>query len=270
MPITALSQSSLSPIFYVGTSGWTYDHWKGRFYPEDLPKKRWFDFYASRFSAVEVNATFYRAFKDQTYLNWRERAPQGFGYVLKAPRTITHQKYLVDVQEDIKTFYRSCTLLEDRLEMILLQVAPGTPYDLGRLRKALLAFPDPSRVAVEFRNPHWLSPETETLLRSVGATFCNVDSPRQKLTDALTSDQAYLRLHGRKQWYAYNYSLGELEEITNLARKLASRGASHVYVFFNNDLEGYAPANAMTLLNELGSGVQSKERNGANDQLHHR
>jgi uncharacterized protein YecE (DUF72 family) len=239
------------PIFYVGTSGWTYDHWKGCFYPEGLPKNRWFDFYSSRFPAVEVNATFYRTFKDQTYLNWRTRAPQGFGYVLKAPRIITHRKYLLDVKEDIKAFCRSSALLEERFEMILLQVAPGTPYDLERLKKALMAFPDPGRVAVEFRNPHWLSPEMEALLRAVGTTFCNVDSPRQKLTDILTSDRAYLRLHGRKHWYSYHYSIGELEEIADLARKLADRGASRVYVFFNNDFEGYAPANAMTLLEML-------------------
>jgi uncharacterized protein YecE (DUF72 family) len=194
-----------SPVFYIGTSGWTYDHWKGCFYPVGLPKNRWFDFYASNFPAVEVNTTFYRTFKDQTYLNWRKRAPQGFGYVLKAPRVITHRKYLLDVKKDLKAFYRSSALLEDRFEMILLQVAPATPYDLERLKNALLAFPDPSRVAVEFRNHHWLNPEVETLLRAVGATYCNVDSPRQKLTEILTSDRAYLRLHGRKHWYSYNY-----------------------------------------------------------------
>jgi len=239
------------PIFCVGTSGWIYDHWKGCFYPEGLPKSRWFDFYSSHFPAVEVNATFYRTFKDQTYLNWRKRAPQNFAYVLKAPRLITHRKLLLDVKEDIKAFYRSCTLLEDRFEMILLQVAPGTPYDLDRLKEALLAFPDPSRVAVEFRHPHWLNPEVEALLRAVGVAYCNVDSPRQKLTDTLTSDRAYLRLHGRKHWYSYNYSTGELNEIADLARKLADRGASRVYVFFNNDFEGYAPANALILLKRL-------------------
>lgn len=239
------------PRFFVGTSGWTYDHWKGYFYPDKLAKSRWFDFYASQFPAVEVNATFYRTFNDKTYLNWRKRAPQGFGYVLKAPRIITHRKYLVDVEEDIKTFYRSCSLLEDRFEMILLQVAPSTPYGLDRLRQALLAFTDPGKVAVEFRNAQWLNSDVEALLRETGATFCNVDSPRQNLTDILTSDRAYIRLHGRQHWYSYNYSISELEEIASLARKLADRGARRVYIFFNNDFEGYAPANATTLLKIL-------------------
>jgi uncharacterized protein YecE (DUF72 family) len=238
--------------FFVGTSGWTYDHWKGCFYPESQAKSRWFDYYASRFSAVEINATFYRPFTDQTYLKWRERAPQGFGYVLKVPKTITHRKYLVDVEADVQVFCQSAALLEDKLEMVLLQVAPGTPYDLERLRKALLAFSEPIRVAIEFRNPHWFNEEVEGLLREVGATFCNPDSPRQKLTDILTSDRAYLRLHGRTHWYSYNYSHDELVEISKLAQEIARRGANRVYIFFNNDFEGYAPANALALLDILG------------------
>lgn len=230
--------------YFIGTSGWTYEHWKGRFYPADLPQKRWFEYYASQFSAVEVNATFYRTFKDQTYHNWRQRAPESFGYVLKAPRLITHRKYLVDVEQDIEKFYQSCALLEDKFELILLQVAPNMSYDLERLHKALRAFPDPGKVAVEFRRAEWLNPDTMSLLKEMGATICNVDSPRQKLDDALTSRRAYLRLHGRKHWYSYNYSDEELGEIAALARKLARRGAERVYIFFNNDFEGYAPANA--------------------------
>jgi uncharacterized protein YecE (DUF72 family) len=235
------------PAFFVGTSGWTYDHWKGCFYPANLPKKGWFDYYVGQFSAVEVNATFYRTFKDETYHNWRERAPRGFGYVLKAPQLITHRKYLLDVDENIQAFYHSCSLLEDKFEMILLQVAPNTPYNLERLQKALLAFPDPDRVAVEFRRHEWLTQDTISMLRSVGATICNVDSPQQKITDHLTSNRAYLRLHGRSHWYAYNYSDDELREIAKLAQELAGRGADRVYIFFNNDFEGYAPANALTL-----------------------
>jgi len=252
-PQKPTTDSTTKPVtFFVGTSGWTYDHWKGRFYPENLPKKGWFDYYAKEFQAVEVNATFYRPFKDQTYQNWRERAPQGFGYVLKAPKLITHRKYLIDVEADIQAFYRSCALLQDKFEMILLQVAPNMPIDPGRLQNALQAFPDPSRVAVEFRRPEWQNPDTLQLLRAAGATICNVDSPQQKLGGQLTSERAYIRLHGRKHWYAYNYSPDELSEIAALARELRRRGANKVYIFFNNDFEGYAPANALALVELLG------------------
>lgn len=236
-----------SATYFIGTSGWTYEHWKGRFYPADLPKKRWFDYYASQFQAVEVNATFYRTFNDQTYQNWRQRAPQGFGYVLKAPQLITHRKYLLDVGEDIRTFYQSCALLEDKFEMILLQVSPNMPYDLKRLRIALSAFPDPSRVAVEFRRTEWLTTETMDMLRRLGATFCDVDSPQHRLSGYLTSSRAYLRLHGQSNWYAYNYSDDELMGICELARRLVLQGATQVYIFFNNDYDGHAPANALAL-----------------------
>jgi uncharacterized protein YecE (DUF72 family) len=87
-----------------------------------------------------------------------------------------------------------------------------------------------------------------SVLQGVGATICNVDSPQHKLSNFLTSDRAYLRLHGRKHWYSYNYSHDELQEIADLAYGLAGKGAKRVYIFFNNDYEGYAPANANKLL----------------------
>ncbi len=235
------------PVYFIGTSGWTYDHWKGRFYPGDLPKSHWYDYYASQFNSVEINATFYRTFKDQTYQKWKERAPSGFGYVLKAPRLITHRKFLLEVDELVRAFYRSCSLLDEKFELILLQVAPQTPCDLPRLRQALLAFPDPGKVAVEFRRREWLSSATLNLLGNIGAAICNVDSPQQKITDYLTCDKAYLRLHGRKHWYSYNYSEDELRELADLAKELVRRGAKKIYIFFNNDFEGYAPANALAI-----------------------
>jgi len=199
------------------------------------------------FSTVEVNATFYRRFKDQTYLNWRERAPSHFRYVLKAPKWITHRKYLLGVEKDIEDFSRSAALLEDRLGLILLQVAPITPYDPERLKRALLAFSDPKMVAIEFRHKNWFTGEIKDLLRSLGAIFCTADSPKTRLSDWVTSDTAYIRLHGRQRWYSHNYSDQELVEIADLATKMTVQGAEKVYIFFNNDFEGYAPQNALAL-----------------------
>ncbi len=239
--------------FYVGTSGWTYDHWKGNFYPADLPKSRWFDHYAAIFSSVEINATFYRTFKDSTYQKWYDKAPQGFVYVLKAPKPITHYRHLENTAEEIAAFWRSANLLGDKFGLILLQIAPDTPYDLDRLQKALLAFTVPGRVAVEFRHDQWYTDEVRSLLTNLGAVFCDADSPRSHLRGWVTSAAAYIRLHGRRHWYSYNYSDSELAEIAGRARKMVSEGASQVYIFFNNDFEGYAPVNAQTLKKLLTS-----------------
>jgi uncharacterized protein YecE (DUF72 family) len=233
--------------FLVGTSGWTYPHWQGRFYPADWPKSKWFEYYTQKFSVVEVNATFYRTFKEQTYHTWRAKAPEEFRYVLKAPRLITHRKYLKDVENECQTFYKSAALLEDRLGLILLQLAPNTPYEPERLRKALLAFDDPTKIAVEFRHTRWFTEETRLLLTELGAAFCTADSPKTELMDWLTADTAYFRLHGRKRWFAYDYSNEELRRIADLARRLRKRGAKEIYIFFNNDFEGSAPKNALAL-----------------------
>lgn len=238
--------------FLIGTSGWTYDHWKGLFYPKNLPKRKWFEYYGSFFSTVEVNATFYRSFKDQTYLNWREHAPVHFRYVLKAPRWITHRKYLLDAEQEIEEFSRSAALLEDRLGLILLQVAPGTPYDPDRLKRALLAFGNPNKVAIEFRHKNWFTDEIRDLLCTLGVVFCTADSPKTRLSDWVTSDTAYIRLHGRQRWYSHNYTDQELHEIADLAIQMAEQGAERIYIFFNNDFEGYAPQNALTLQQMLG------------------
>ncbi len=239
--------------YFVGTSGWTYEHWKGNFYPATLSRARWFEHYAAIFTTVEVNATFYRTFKDQTYQNWYRKAPPGFTYVLKAPRPITHYKHLEDVSGEIHAFWRSISLLEDKLGLVLLQVAPDTPYDPDRLQKALLAFPEPTQVAVEFRHDQWFNDEIRGLLSSLGAAFCDADSPRSRLRGWVTSHTAYIRLHGRRHWYSYNYSDAELADISERAKMMSAEGASRVFIFFNNDYEGYAPLNAQTLQKMLSS-----------------
>lgn len=238
--------------YLVGTSGWSYAHWQGVFYPEKWPKSRWLEYYVTRFSTVEVNATFYRTFQDQTYLKWRERAPKGFCYVLKAPRLITHRRYLQGAEESIGRFWAQARLLEDKLGLVLLQLAPNTPYEPERLRHALRAFHDPRRVAVEFRDERWLTGEVRELLEEKRAVFCSADSPKSKLLDWVTSDTGYIRLHGRREWYAYDYPAEELKEIASLARRMAREGAKTVYVFFNNDAKGFAPKNALVLKEMLG------------------
>ncbi len=240
--------------FYVGTSGWTYSHWKGSFYPPGLAQSRWFEHYAARFNAVEINATFYRLFSDSTYTKWREQAGADFRYALKAPRAATHEKLLLGCEEELAAFARSSALLEERLGMFLLQVAPSMPFDLPRLQAALQAFPDPTRVAVEFRAEIWRRPAARELLERLGAAYVSVDSPAMRPTGWLTGPRAYVRLHGRAQMYASNYSDAELAEFAALAQSFAARGAAEVYIFFNNDVGGFAPWNALVLQEMLLGG----------------
>jgi uncharacterized protein YecE (DUF72 family) len=235
----------------IGTSGWTYEHWKGRFYPAGLPQKRWFEYYLTFFPTVEINATFYRLFKDQTYLNWGERTPADFRFVLKVPRLITHVKLLQDVEEDVHQFWNSASLLGAKLGLVLLQIAPDMPYDVLRLRRAIQAFGNPRQVAVEFRREDWYKEEIRELLQEVGAVFCDAESPRFQLTGWVTSSTGYIRLHGKRQWYSYNYSGEDLQEIASKAHQMKANGAKQVYIFFNNDYEAYAPANALSLMKIL-------------------
>lgn len=237
--------------FWIGTSGWVYDHWRGDFYPTELPKSRWFTFYIARFSAVEINATFYRTFADSTYHKWRQQVSSDFRYVLKVPKLITHRKCLQDCEADIRAFVRSAGLLGDRLGMFLLQISPAVSYDLQRLKETLLAFGDPARVAVEFRSKVWECEEVRSLLGELSAAWVNADSPRMRLTDWVTGQRAYIRLHGRRRWYADNYSVEELREIAQLAQHIVAKGAREVYIFFNNDFGGYAPRNALELIQML-------------------
>ena len=239
--------SKPAPKFYVGTSGWSYQHWKSVFYPDDLPFKKWFGFYTREFSTVEINATFYRFYEKQTYQNWYDKAPEKFIYVLKTPRLITHRKKLLNVQEDIRIFWENASALQEKLGLYLLQLPPKLPYDPNRLLEAILAFPDPERLVIEFRDQQWYNAEIRNILKKTGSTFCSIDAPGFNLVDWTTSETGYIRLHGRNSWYGENYEHSQLMEIRQIARQMTKNGANQVFVFFNNDIDGHAAKNALDL-----------------------
>jgi uncharacterized protein YecE (DUF72 family) len=238
-------------VYFVGTSGWNYPDWRECFYPPDLPQKRWLEYYATRFRAVEINATFYRTFKDQTFRNWVARTPDPFRFVLKAPRHITHVKHLQDCVEEIRAFDRSAHLLAEKLGLILLQIAPDTPADLARLSSALSAFSQPTKVAIELRRHKRWAEDVVALLKDFGAAWVNADAPGNPLEDRITSEVGYLRLHGRRRWYDDLYTPEELEQIAVMAQQMAERGAKEIYIFFNNTVSGHAAHNALELQAQL-------------------
>ncbi len=234
------------PDILIGTSGWHYDDWRSVFYPEKLARSKWLSYYSGHFRTVEVNATFYRTFRDSVFAGWGARVPADFRFVFKAPRLITHRRYLAGAEREIGEFCRQASSLGGRFGLILLQLAPNTPVDPVLLESALSAFGS-CKVAVEFRNDRWLTGETRRLLEKAGAVFCNVDSPKIEINDWVTSDTAYVRLHGRRRWYDDLYTDEELDEIAGHVMAMQSGGAKRVYIFFNNDPNGYAVKNAITL-----------------------
>jgi len=157
------------PQIRVGCSGWVYRHWRGLFYPEGLPQKRWFKRYSEEFDTVEINASFYRLPLASTFDGWREKAPPGFRYAVKANRFITHMKKLLDCEESVDTFIALARKLEHTLGPILYQLPPSLHKDLGRLDAFLARLPRDIEQVVEFRHKSWYDAERHRTGRRVPA-----------------------------------------------------------------------------------------------------
>ena len=239
------------PELFIGTSGWSYQDWRKKFYPPEIPQSHWLEFYSNHFKTVEINATFYRSFPNETYEKWYQSVPSDFHFVIKISRYITHRKHLIDIEDSVRQAEESALLLKDKLGLMLLQLPPAMPYNLDRLQAALSAFKNPSKVVIEFRNTNWLTAEAKKIMRDYKAIFCNIDSPHLQVQTSLTSQIAYIRLHGHTKMYNYNYTHLQLEEIGENAEKLVRSGAKQVYIFFNNDYHANAIRNAKVLIELL-------------------
>ena len=240
-----MQQTTISQI-HVGCSGWVYKHWRGIFYPEGLPQKRWFERYAEEFDTVEINASFYRLPLETTFDGWREKAPAGFRYALKVNRFITHLKKLVGVEEEIDRFIALARKLEHSLGPLLHQLPPSLHKDLPRLDSFLTRLPDDVEHVVEFRHSSWYDEETLALLDRHGAGFVCHDlrgliSPRWA-----SGRTAYVRFHGSGGRYSGRYSDEALLQWTDWCLEQSRLGRS-VWCYFNNDIHGHAIDDARTL-----------------------
>ena len=234
---------------WIGTSGYQYDHWRGRFYPRTLPRRDWFAHYAAHFDTVEINNTFYGLPEAVRFDAWRKASPEGFRYALKFSRYATHLKHLRDPAPALRLFLTRARRLRDRLGPILVQLPPRWSPDLPRLAGFLAATPRMQRFALEFRDPRWLSDATFALLREHGAALCIhdaiADHPRE-----VTADWVYLRFHGHG--YTGSYSPQRLAAEARRVRAWLRRGHD-VYAYFNNDAGGHAVRNAIQLRRYVGS-----------------
>ncbi len=235
---------------HIGTSGWMYDGWRGRFYPPQVPRARWLSYYARHFSTVEINSSFYHLPSEKACGTWRSTAPDGFVYALKVSRYITHLKKLRDVEEPLRTFISRARLLGDRLGPLLYQLPPSLKRHDGLLEAFLKLLPPDLQHVFEFRHESWFDAGVRALLGRHGAAFCVYDLPGTTTPLVATAGFAYVRFHGSTGLYDSCYSDEELQSwATNIAR--VGRGLSDIYVYFNNDTGAYAVRNAAKLMDLL-------------------
>jgi uncharacterized protein YecE (DUF72 family) len=230
----------------IGTSGWHYNDWAGLFYPAGLPKSKWLEYYTGHFNTVEINNTFYRQPKPETFTNWHKQAPKNFLYTVKANRYITHIKRLKDAKEPLERFLKGALLLKKNLGPILYQLPPGFHKDLDRLRRFLKVLPKKLTAVFEFRHESWFSQDTFDLLKEFNVSFCIHDMAGMEVPRMITSDIIYVRFHGPTGRYAGNYSKSALHDWAKWI-KGRSRGKTAIFAYFNNDSRARAVYNGKTL-----------------------
>jgi len=232
--------------YHIGTSGWHYDHWRSRFYPEKLAKSKWLEFYATNFTTVELNNSFYRLPSEAAFATWRDSSPANFTFAVKVSRFITHIKRLRDAEEAVEKFITRAQILGEKLGPLLYQLPPNMHRNDEVLESFLSALPQGMKHVFEFRHQSWFNEDIFEVLHKYNIGFCVFDMPSFSCPLIATADFAYMRFHGSSGLYASCYSD---EELADWAKKLANLVANlkALYVYFNNDAEAFAVRNAKTL-----------------------
>lgn len=242
---------------HVGTSGWGYAHWDGVLYPPGTPSAARLGHYVARFRTVELNASFYRWPRSETFAGWRRRLPAGFQLSVKAPRGLTHAKKLYAPEQWIERVTAGLHELGDRRGVFLVQLAPQHERDDARLEYFLDLLPPWVRTSVEFRHPSWHDDRVFELLERRGVAYCVMSGARLPCVLRATAPFVYLRMHGPDpdHLYAGSYPRDSLAWWADRIREWTGQGRE-VYVYFNNDGEGHAVRDADTLRSLLGAAVE--------------
>lgn len=228
----------------VGTSGWQYADWRGVLYPTGLAQRAWLPAYAAEFDTVELNGSFYRLAKRETFEGWAAALPDGFTMAVKASRFLTHVRRLAEPEEPVARLMMAATGLGDRLGPVLLQLPPTLPVSVERLDACLAEFPPGTRVAVEPRHPSWWVQEVHDVLVARNAALCWADRLGRPVAPLWrTADWAYLRLHRGRGGDGWSYGRAAL---VSWLRRLREGFPSdeEAFVYFNNDPGGAAVRDA--------------------------
>lgn len=234
----------------VGCSGWQYRHWRGDFYPAELPQSRWFAHYAQAFDTVEINNSFYRLPPPETFAKWRDKAPDGFVYAVKASRFLTHMKKLKDPEDPLSRFFDAATNLGPALGPVLYQLPPGWKLDLERLTRFLEALPSGFRHGIEFRDPSWYDDRVFERLARYGVALCLHDMQGSATERMVVGPFVYVRFHHGTARYGGRYSDERLDEWAGWLGGRLTEGFD-VFAYFNNDTGGHAPRDAIRLRNRI-------------------
>jgi len=232
-------------MMWVGCSGWYYPHWRGIFYPDDLKKSKWFEYYCRHFNTVEINSTFYRIPKITTVRGWVRKTPEDFRISLKMNKQLTH----MGERSVLKDFEETVSVVGEKLGCVLFQFPPSLKRDEEKLNEIIeMAERRGCRCAIEFRHRSWFEAPLEL---KGDVVMCFVSSPQIRSPSVFDEyvgeyTYAYVRFHGTSRWYRHLYTADELKEWAELIRKF-----DEGFVYFNNDFNAYAPKNALQMIELL-------------------
>jgi uncharacterized protein YecE (DUF72 family) len=248
----------------IGTSGYVYPHWRRRFYSPHLPARDWLPFYAERFATVELNSPFYRLPSAEVFAGWRDAAPPGFVFAVKASRFLTHIKRLREPAAPLRLFLERARALGDALGPVLFQLPSRFHADVARLDGFLAALGRQRqatglRAVLEVRHPSWLIPEVFVRLRRANVALCLHDWRELAVEAPLTADFVYVRRHGPGRRGGGRYSAAHLRhDATRVAEW--RRAGRDVYAYFNNDARAFALADAVDLTRRVGARAVATDR----------
>lgn len=232
--------------WHIGCSGFFYKHWKGTFYPENLPKTKWFDYYCQHFNTLELNSSFYRFPSLSALNNWHSKSPAEFKFTVKVNKSITHYRQFNNAIEPLNDFYRLVREgLKEKLGCVLFQMPPKFSYSEERLEKIFKNLDSSFLNVVEFRHESWWREDIFKELSSKNISFCGMNHPSLPKDIIANTSTLYYRFHGDEALYASNYEDKELEQIAEEIKNMNI--VEEAYIFFNNDIHTYAAYNSQTL-----------------------
>lgn len=229
--------------YFIGTSGWQYPEWLGKFYPDKMRKDDMLRYYAERFNSVEVNYTFSRLPRETVLTNWTKQTPKDFRFTLKAHRAITHSKNLAP-GDILEKFLKIGKVLGSQRGLLLFQYPPALQADIPAFAEFLKRIPKYTRAAFEFRHESWFCDDLYALLKNQNLALCAAESETLKTPPVKTADYGYFRLR------LTNYTD---KDIAAYARQIRLERFDETYVYFKHEEAGVGPIFAAKLSKMLKS-----------------